>query len=73
MTNLVVAFRSFANGSDLVVAFRSFANGSDKGKQMLGRLSIRRDQRSCKPHFVNPSTKICHMFFTGDFRSGCQT
>jgi hypothetical protein len=58
---------------NLVVAFRSFAEGSDKESKCWTDLSIRRDQRSCKPHFVSPRAKICHMFVTGDFRSDCQS
>ena len=58
----------------LVVAFRSFANRSDKESKCRTDLSIRRDhQHSFQPHFVSPRAKICHMFVTGDFRSGCQT
>ena len=56
----------------LVVAFRSFANRSGKESKCWTDLSIRRDQRSCQPHFVNPRAKICQMFVTGDFQSGCQ-
>jgi hypothetical protein len=44
--------------ANLVVAFRSFAKGSDKECKCWTDLSIRRDQRSCKPQFVNPRATV---------------
>jgi hypothetical protein len=59
--------------TNLAVAFRSFANGSDKESKCWTDLFVRRDQRSCKPHFIIPRAKICHIFVTANFRSGCQS